>query len=232
MSSARPGDGEAPAGSRDWGKITAIATAVGTLLAGIAALVSIFTYGSSSPARGTAPGPPSQAGAAPSASRETGPSASEDSGPPDPSADPSADPSTTSPPPVAPTASRKPPIPRTAQFDLVEDYGFSLNDDPLRPGETGPQGQVLEVHWDDFFNALVADLGAKLIKDGSKSLADCKKATRFEDSLNEYLLVKGDRFCVISATGAVGLVEVTDLEPGTYFGLKVTVLPAPEPAAS
>lgn len=228
MSSARPGDGEASAGSRDWGKITAIATAVGTLLAGIAALVSVFTYGSSSPARGTAPGQPSQAGAEPSASRETGPAASEDSGP----ADPSADPSTTSPPPAAPTTPRKPPTPRTAQFDLVEGYGFNLNDDPLRPGETGPQGQGFEVHWDDFFNALEADLGAKLIKDGSKSLADCKKATRFEDSLNEYLLVKGDRFCVISATGAVGLVEVTDLEPGTYFGLKVTVLPAPEPAAS
>ncbi|MFB7234837.1 hypothetical protein ACFCXK_08660 [Streptomyces sp. NPDC056269] len=201
---------------------------MGTLLAGIAALVSIFTYGSSSPARGTAPGPPSQAGAAPSASRETGPSASEDTGPPDPSADPSAAPSTTSPPPVAPTTPRKPPTPRTAQFDLVEGYGFSLNDDPLRPSE----GQLFEVHWSSFWNALVADLGAKLIKDGSKSLADCKKATRFEDSLNEYLLVKGDRFCVISATGAVGLVEVTDLEPGTYFGLKVTVLPAPEPAAS
>ncbi|MCD2462006.1 hypothetical protein MBT42_00340 [Streptomyces sp. MBT42] len=202
---------------------------MGTLLAGIAALVSIFTYGSSSPARGTAPGERSQTGAAPSASRETGPSASEDTGPASPSANPSTP---TSSPPAASASPRKPPTPRTAQFDLVQGYGFSLNDDPLRPGETGPQGQGFEVHWDDFFNALDADQGAKLIKDGSKSLADCKKATRFEDSLNEYLLVKGDGFCVISATGAVGLVEVTGLEPGTYFGLKVTVLPASEPAAS
>ncbi|MEX0168379.1 hypothetical protein [Streptomyces sp. LMG1-1-1.1] len=78
----------------------------------------------------------------------------------------------------------------------------------------------------------MAGQGAKLIKDGSTSLADCKEATRFEDTLNEYLMVKGDRICVISTTGAIGLIKITDVDPGTYFGLRVTVLPAPEAAES
>ncbi|WP_189951446.1 hypothetical protein [Streptomyces roseolus] len=127
--------------------------------------------------------------------------------------------------PATPSKAAKPPAARSTQFDLVEDYGFNLDDNPVRPRELDPKGQGLEVWWDDFYNSVMTGRGARLIEDESDSLAECKNATRYTSKLNQYELLKGDKICVISETGTVGLMEIT--EAGSeYFGVRLTVWPA------
>ncbi|WP_030193909.1 hypothetical protein [Streptomyces sp. NRRL S-87] len=112
---------------------------------------------------------------------------------------------------------------RTATVDVAEDYGFSLDDDPLRPvKKNGKQRELYRwsaALWVDDESQLVV-----LGRNESGSHATCSTVTRFQDKVEVSDMKPGFRFCVLSKTGLVGLVEFKGggLQEG-YVRLKLTI---------
>ncbi|MFE5941332.1 hypothetical protein [Streptomyces sp. NPDC056480] len=134
--------------------------------------------------------------------------------PPTPTATPASTPSA--------SAGRPSDVFRTLSVELADDYGFDLDDDPIRPVSRDADKEIYE-----YAGEFRSDQGAQFVplkRQESGTYATCSSVTRFQDAVETYGMGKGSRFCVISSTGLVALAEyVEGSREGPYITLKLTI---------
>ncbi len=121
------------------------------------------------------------------------------------------------------SSSTKPGPTRTAEFDLVEGYGFDLDATPLRPGKTAGSKNA-DFYWSTTQELLWAS-GEKLVDAGETTRDGCLKSTRYSFDISLFDVFVGQTLCVIT-DDRVALIEVTNTDLGNhnsrFISMKVT----------
>ncbi|MFJ5547721.1 hypothetical protein [Streptomyces sp. NPDC093225] len=112
---------------------------------------------------------------------------------------------------------------KTATVDVAEDYGFSLDDDPLRPVRKNEKKREL-YRWSAGLWAEEETQLVVLNRNESGTYETCSAVTRFQEKVEISDMKPGFRFCVLSKTGLVSLVEFKEggLQQG-YVRLKLKI---------
>lgn len=114
---------------------------------------------------------------------------------------------------------------RTASFELAENYGFDLEDDPLRPNKRNELDFEYYTVSGSFFRT---QRGARMIAlnhSEKGSYRTCSTVTRYTTEISPDGFAKGGQICVLAANGLVALVEIsrTDENYATNYPMKITV---------
>ncbi|MFI6875382.1 hypothetical protein ACIBL6_18275 [Streptomyces sp. NPDC050400] len=116
----------------------------------------------------------------------------------------------------------KPGSTETAEFDLVQGYGFDLDASPLRPAKS-VNGKNDDFYWSSTQDFLWAS-GEQLINAGQTTRQGCLSSTRYSMNVDTYDISVGQTLCVVTDE-RVALIEVMNLDQEgdpTYITMKVT----------